>query len=320
MAPKVKCLTSLGNTRNHTKQVFAELAEEFEIFFAWGNGATGDHAAGKALDMMSYGLGTVARPGAIRPGWNMQVAEYGLKHHARLGIKYIIADGKIWSSSPKSVTGVDPWKPKAYNGSDPHRNHNHWSFLENPPAYKAPGPSPYVAFPGSGHFKLGNKSDTIGRMNTRLNHKDLGAPDSREFDAQSKAAYSKWQKLLGYSGADADGIPGETSWDRLRVKKDTVIASPPAPKPVPDVPAPAPAPVPAPAPADPAAELEVPVLKPAQLVREKGEPAVYAVGLRVVHIVSPEHLSQLREQGWVSGDIKEVSKAHLAELLRKPLH
>lgn len=134
-SPLVKCHTSLGKTRTHTRQVFEELASVFEIYFAWGNGPTGDHAAGKALDMMSYADGTVDRPGQIRPGWNAKVAAYGLKHRERLGIRYIISDQTIWSSSPRSVTGVDPWKPKRYSGQS-HANHNHWSFLENPPAYR----------------------------------------------------------------------------------------------------------------------------------------------------------------------------------------
>jgi hypothetical protein len=167
----------------------------------------------------------------------------------------------------------------------------------------------YVDYPGAAHFKLGNKSDTIGRMNTRLNHKDLGAPDSREFDAQSKAAYAKWQKLLGYSGADADGIPGETSWDRLRVKKTTVIASP-DPKPEP-----APEPEPEPAPAPP---IEEPLNVPALLVRVKDKPAVYAVTVGgAAHIKNPTHLRLLQESGAVTKSIKEISAAELADLLEK---
>lgn len=30
-------------------------------------------------------------------------------------------------------------------------------------------------------------------------------------------SYAAWQRGHGYAGADADGIPGRVSWDRLRV-------------------------------------------------------------------------------------------------------
>ncbi|MEU1099357.1 peptidoglycan-binding protein, partial [Streptomyces sp. NPDC005877] len=34
-----------------------------------------------------------------------------------------------------------------------------------------------------------------------------------------KNSYAAWQRKLGYTGSDADGIPGKTSWDKLRVPK-----------------------------------------------------------------------------------------------------
>lgn len=140
--PLVTCHTSLGNTRTHTRQVFAELASVFPIYFAWGYGPTGDHKAGKALDVMAYADGTVDKPGPIRAGFNAAVATYLLHNRGRLGVHYLIHDRTILSSSPKSVTGVAPWAPKAYTGSDPHTNHVHVSFLETPPAYTPPAPEP----------------------------------------------------------------------------------------------------------------------------------------------------------------------------------
>ncbi|WP_030853369.1 peptidoglycan-binding protein [Streptomyces griseus] len=32
-----------------------------------------------------------------------------------------------------------------------------------------------------------------------------------------RKSYAAWQRKLGYTGGDADGIPGKTSWDRLKV-------------------------------------------------------------------------------------------------------
>jgi hypothetical protein len=31
------------------------------------------------------------------------------------------------------------------------------------------------------------------------------------------SSYKLWQEKLGFTGADADGWPGKTSWDKLRV-------------------------------------------------------------------------------------------------------
>lgn len=40
------------------------------------------------------------------------------------------------------------------------------------------------------------------------------SPDWSEADRKS---YAAWQRKLGYSGSDADGVPGKTSWDKLKV-------------------------------------------------------------------------------------------------------
>ncbi|CAL9390854.1 peptidoglycan-binding protein [Streptomyces collinus] len=41
-------------------------------------------------------------------------------------------------------------------------------------------------------------------------------PDATWSPADQKS-YAKWQRKLGFGGADADGIPGRTSWNKLRV-------------------------------------------------------------------------------------------------------
>jgi peptidoglycan hydrolase-like protein with peptidoglycan-binding domain len=41
-----------------------------------------------------------------------------------------------------------------------------------------------------------------------------GAPDGA-FGPKTKAAYAAWQRKCGYSGADADGVPGKTSLSKL---------------------------------------------------------------------------------------------------------
>ncbi|WP_046501608.1 peptidoglycan-binding protein [Streptomyces odonnellii] len=91
-----------------------------------------------------------------------------------------------------------------------------------PPA-KPPVPKPpakYEPFPGAGFFAAGRRSAIVTAMGKRLVAEGCGrykvgpSPDWSEADRNS---YAAWQRKLGYSGSDADGIPGKTSWDKLRV-------------------------------------------------------------------------------------------------------
>ncbi|MFF7990327.1 peptidoglycan-binding protein [Kitasatospora xanthocidica] len=91
------------------------------------------------------------------------------------------------------------------------------------PAYDAPSGSSLVPFPGAGFFHAGQSDDLITRMGERLVEEGCGrysvgpGPDWGPADQRS---YAAWQRELGYSGSDADGIPGESSWARLRVPND----------------------------------------------------------------------------------------------------
>jgi hypothetical protein len=82
-------------------------------------------------------------------------------------------------------------------------------------------PTPhYAAFPGTNFFKLGKKSALITAMGKRLvaeGYKGYKVGPGPEFTTADKAAYGWWQKKLGYKGKDADGIPGATSWNKLKV-------------------------------------------------------------------------------------------------------
>ncbi|MGW2384394.1 peptidoglycan-binding protein [Streptomyces sp. NPDC001658] len=78
----------------------------------------------------------------------------------------------------------------------------------------------YEPFPGAGFFHGGRNSPIITAMGRRLVAEGCGAyrfgpgPNWTNTDRES---YRRWQKKLGYTGADADGIPGKASWDKLRV-------------------------------------------------------------------------------------------------------
>lgn len=322
MARKVRLETDLGDIRSHTRKVFEEFAEKFAVHFAWGIGATGDHKAGKALDLMAYSRGGGPDdPGPIRQGWNREVATYARRNAKRLGIDYIIWDQVGWSNNPGgSLYTADPDKWRDYDGES-HANHVHISFEERPPAYRPPsGGTPgsaitlptsarFVPFPGTAWFQTEPRHAVITAMGKRLvatgcgRYTDGPGPQWTSVDRDS---YRAWQRKCGYTGDAADGWPGETSWNALRVPNPSYKA--------PTTPAPAPAPMPE---LSDLEDLMAGVL-PAQVVQVEGSPAQYAVTLTgAVHLKNPTHKRFLLDQGWITDKVRTISKAELADLLEK---
>lgn len=41
-----------------------------------------------------------------------------------------------------------------------------------------------------------------------------------EWTEADRKSYAAWQRKLGYRGKDADGVPGRSSWARLKVPSD----------------------------------------------------------------------------------------------------
>jgi N-acetylmuramoyl-L-alanine amidase len=78
----------------------------------------------------------------------------------------------------------------------------------------------YQPFPGAEWFRSEPKSAIITAMGKRLVDEECSAyeegPGPQWTDAD-RESYAKWQRKLGYSGSDADGWPGSTSWDKLKV-------------------------------------------------------------------------------------------------------
>ena len=91
------------------------------------------------------------------------------------------------------------------------------------PGVSAPKPKPkpvYAPFPGSGFFRLGQNHPLILAMGKRLvaeGYKGYQVGPSTKFERGDIKAYAWYQRKLGYSGKDADGYPGKSSWDRLKV-------------------------------------------------------------------------------------------------------
>lgn len=88
---------------------------------------------------------------------------------------------------------------------------------------EAPQPKPeFEPFPGSAFFKNFPRSPIVTAMGKRLVAEGCSAyaegPGPKWTDAD-KRSYAKWQRKRGFSGTDADGWPGKTTWDALRVPK-----------------------------------------------------------------------------------------------------
>ena len=70
------------------------------------------------------------------------------------------------------------------------------------------------------------KNDSVRLIQEAL-YKEVGLATqvSPLFNAATKAAYAKWQKKIGYIGADADGIPGAESLKKLGRKYGFTVKS-----------------------------------------------------------------------------------------------
>lgn len=95
--------------------------------------------------------------------------------------------------------------------------------VPKPPSTKPPVVSKpkYEPFPGAGFFKDGRKSPIIKAMRARLikegcnRYQSSSNPDT--WGSGDKASYAAWQRKKGHTGSAADGIPGKSTWDQLKV-------------------------------------------------------------------------------------------------------
>jgi hypothetical protein len=97
-----------------------------------------------------------------------------------------------------------------------HQDPGSWPAFVNAPA--APR---YEPFPGSSWFVMGRKSPIVAAMHKRLVvegcSRYLSTTNQDVWGSGDKASYAAWQRKCGYSGSGADGIPGKTTWDLLKV-------------------------------------------------------------------------------------------------------
>ncbi|GAA2968673.1 peptidoglycan-binding protein [Streptomyces enissocaesilis] len=85
---------------------------------------------------------------------------------------------------------------------------------------KTTPPRKYHPFPGADFFTGRTSSPVITAMGRRLIAEGCSqyavGPGPRWTEADRRS-YAKWQRKLGFRGSDADGMPGRTSWNALKV-------------------------------------------------------------------------------------------------------
>ena len=87
----------------------------------------------------------------------------------------------------------------------------------------APKPTPvYAPHPGASFFRLGRRHPLItelGRACVRAGYKGYRQGPGPTFTLADKRAVTWFQKKQGWTGSDADGIPGPETWKRLKVAR-----------------------------------------------------------------------------------------------------
>ncbi|MEU6633822.1 peptidoglycan-binding protein [Streptomyces parvus] len=92
--------------------------------------------------------------------------------------------------------------------------------LKGTPTPATPAAKTYEPFPGAAWFKKNPKSAIVTAMGKRLVAEGCSAYASGpgpQWTTADKDSYAKWQRKRGFSGTDADGWPGQTTWDALKV-------------------------------------------------------------------------------------------------------
>ncbi|SEE50086.1 N-acetylmuramoyl-L-alanine amidase [Streptomyces sp. 2112.3] len=133
---------------------------------------------------------------------------------------------RVHGWSERSVIGHLEWQPGKVDPRGVAMNDLRGRIKKRlaKPAEGAPEPQQpaWEPFPGRDFFRSGTHSPVITAMGKRLVAEDCGhyeigpGPEWTEADRQS---YAAWQRKLGFHGEDADGVPGQVSWERLRVPR-----------------------------------------------------------------------------------------------------
>ena len=130
------------------------------------------------------------------------------------------------------VTGADAGGVYTIEGNyndvcDRHVRYSNWIAGYGRPAYAGGSMGVrvgFVTYPGASFFVMGRRSPIIAAMHDRLMAEGCNGyqtqTDKDVWGTGDVRSYALWQNKCGFFGpVDADGIPGRTTWDRLKVPR-----------------------------------------------------------------------------------------------------
>jgi hypothetical protein len=107
-----------------------------------------------------------------------------------------------------------------------HVRHSDWIAGYGRPAYTGSSQGArtgFVTYPGASFFVMGRRSPVIAAMHDRLVAEDCDGYETQVdkdlWGTGDVRSYAMWQRKCGFTGDDADGIPGRQTWDLLRVPR-----------------------------------------------------------------------------------------------------
>lgn len=233
---KSSALSTLGKVTSATRSKAEEIWEYahskgFDLTRLWGMGGGDEHGVGRAIDFMILGKGLGKTVGLL-------IANYLWKHRKRFGLKWLIWDGEIWSTTPDK-NGKERGR-SAYHGKSDHSDHVHAFFGTGayvPPASGGGGGSkPATKTVDLSKLIAAAKADpkrkqggttpgaaaSVKIVEDALRRRGLLSSkysSDGSFGSLTVKAYSRWQQQLGYEGTKpgdpADGIPGRKSLEQL---------------------------------------------------------------------------------------------------------
>lgn len=206
------------NTRLRAQEVAVAAAERasFVIAYIWGydqNAGNTEHHSGLAADFMVFGNKAAG-------DW---IYNYLWNNRARLHVRHI-----IWQQSITS-TVVSPGVRRAMadrgNGTANHRDHVHVLFLDNT-TYAPPGKPVVKAKPAAkpapktlAPLHVGSTGPSVAALQRGLNshfpaYSHLAVDGG--YGTKTAAVVSEFQKRVGFTGKNIDGVVGPMTRAKLR--------------------------------------------------------------------------------------------------------